>query len=99
MTWSGFAVTLLLVTLGTGLLPDVLNANGMSTTYSHLLDALLVALILICLAITVFCARNGSLIGIWLVALMFLVLGEAAVVNLGASGRYTPGGTWAVSCG
>ncbi len=90
MTLAGTAATLLLVTFGSDLLPDVLTAAGFTTTYSRFLDALLVVLSLICLAVTVYCARNGSLIGIWLVALMLLVLGEA-VVNLGTSGQYTTG--------
>jgi two-component system CheB/CheR fusion protein len=50
----------------------------------------LVLVFLVSVAVTLYCARNGSLIGEWLAALALLALGEA-IVNLYTDQRFTAG--------
>jgi diguanylate cyclase (GGDEF)-like protein len=95
--WGGLAVTLLgvgvtvvLAAIGSQLLPAVIEPDGTKTPYAMVLDVVLVVVCLITVVITAFCARNGSLIGMWLAALALLVLGEA-VVNQNATERFTVG--------
>ena len=90
VTASGVVVTLLLATFGADFLPAVLGPDGSKTPYAMALDMVLVVVCVATVAVTAFCARNGSLIGMWLTALALLVLGEA-VVNLNATERFTVG--------
>jgi diguanylate cyclase (GGDEF)-like protein len=90
VTISGIALTLWLATGAAQWLPDMIVPDGGYTPYSNLLHLGLLALCLVTVAVTAYCARNGSLIGGWLAALGFLVLGEA-VVNVNTTGRYDAG--------
>ena len=90
ITALGIGITVMLATFGSELLPAVLEPDGAKTPYASALDLVLVAVCLATVVITAFCARNGSLIGMWLTALALLILGEA-VVNVNATERFTIG--------
>ena len=86
----GVVVTLLVVSGIPGVAPNLADADGDKNLGAHTADAVLVALCLGCVAITGYCARNGSLIGRWLVALALLILGES-VVSLNSPDKFTAG--------
>jgi len=86
----GIGVTLLLATVVANYLPGVLLPWGSKTGYARGVDVVLVLLSLGCVAVTGYCARNGSLIGRWLAALGLLILGEA-LVNANAVDRFSAG--------
>ncbi len=89
-TLGGIAITLWLVWGDSGWLPDLVTADGTSTSYARFLNWVLLILCTVTVVVTVQCARNGSMIGRWLAALGFIVFGEA-VVNISTEGRYTAG--------
>ncbi len=90
VTTLGVAITLAVTTWGSRILPPVIEPDGTKTGYAMALDVALVVICVVTVAITAYCARNGSLIGMWLTALALLILGEA-VVNLNATERFTVG--------
>lgn len=85
-------LTISLVSLDLG--PVLIEGTDSKTAYARLMDSLVLILSLLFLAVTLYCARNGSVIGRWLVGMALLTFGEA-VLNLNAMARYSLG--WYVS--
>lgn len=84
------ALTLWAAARQPGWLPALSADGAVKGLNAHALDAVLVALSVACVVITVFCARSGALIDSWLAALALLLLGES-VVNLNSPVRFTAG--------
>lgn len=82
----GAAVTIVVAT--SNLLPAILTVDGQPTPYAEELNRWLLVLSLIGVAVAMWCASNGSIIGRWLAAFNVLMLG-LAVVRLSAPASYT----------
>lgn len=90
-TTAGALGTVLLVGFAGDLLPDVVTPGTLEKSpYATTLDYLILALCLICFGLSLYCARGGSLIGLWLAALSLLLVGEA-LVNERSPVRYSGG--------
>ncbi len=99
---AGILLTVLLATLPLDPLPDLVESDGTKTAVALLLDAVLIAICVGCVVVTLYCSRSGALIGRWLTALALLTLGEA-IVNLNAVDRFSAGWylsrfLWLVAC-